>query len=250
MAKLSKDMSSGTLHPRETVFVTGTLGALNAEIVLPADGAASFALDLRGTFTLIVEVAGSIDGTNWTLIPVRQYNGVTPVQAAVAATSSGSVWIGKCGPFRMIRARVTNYTSGAATAVLAADVAALDDTLNASITPLIVTATGASAAAVTLSLPAPGAGLRQYLTYLSINRYAAAVLTASATPVVVTTTNLPGALAFSFEADAAALGTMVRWREDFAFPVMASAMNSAVTISCPATPGVIWRVTAGYYVAP
>ena len=250
MAKLSKDMGSGTLHPRETLFVSGTLGALNAEIILAADGASSFALDLRGTFTLTVELAGSVDGANWTFIPVRQYNGLTPIQAASAATSSGSVWIGKCGPFRLIRARVTNYTSGAAVAVLAAGTASIDDTLNATITPLIVTSTGASAAAVTLTLPAPGAGLRQYVTSLSINRYAAAVLTASATPVLVTTTNLPGALAYTFEADAAALGTMVRWREEFAYPLMASALNTVVSISCPALPGVIWRATAGYYVAP
>lgn len=250
MAKLSKDMGSGTLHPRETLFVSGTLGALNAEIILAADGASSFALDLRGTFTLTVELAGSIDGSNWTFIPIRQYNGVTPVQVGAVATSTSSVWIGKCGPFRLIRARVTNYTSGAAIAVLAADTAAIDDTLNATITPLIVTSTGAAAAAVTLSLPAPGVGLRQYLTYLSINRYAAAVLTASATPTVVTTANLPGALAFTFEADAAALGTMVRWREDFAYPLMASTLNTAVSINCTAVPGVIWRATAGYYIAP
>lgn len=250
MAKLSKDLNAGNLHPRETIYGSGTLGALNAEVIVPADGAASLALDLRGTFSMTIEVAGSVDGVNYTLIPVRPIN-VASVQyvAAVTGTTAGT-WVGKCAPFRFIRARVTAYTSGSATATLAADTTALDDTLQAMVSPLIVTSVGASAAAVTLTLPAPGAGLRQYLTYLSINRFATAVLTAAAAPVTVTTTNLPGSLAFSFAADAAALGTLDRWREDFAFPIASSALNTATTIVCPATTGVIWRVTAGYYVAP
>lgn len=81
-------------------------------------------------------------------------------------------------------------------------------------------------------------------------RNAAAALTAAAAPVTVTTTNIPGSLAFSFAADAALQGTIDRWREDFAFPIAASAQNTATTIVCPLTTGVIWRITAGYYIAP
>jgi hypothetical protein len=66
----------------------------------------------------------------------------------------------------------------------------------------------------------------------------------------VTTTNLPGTLAFSFPADAAAQGTVDRWREDFAYPIASNAQNAATTIVCPATTNVIWRITAGFYVAP
>ena len=127
---------------------------------------------------------------------------------------------------------------------------ALDQSLEAAVTPLVVTNTGASAAAVTLTLPTPGAGLRQYLTYLSINRFAASALTAAAAPVLVTTTNLPGSLVFTRPADALTLGQMDVWREDFSYPLAASAQNTAVTVVCPATTGVIWRVTAGYYIAP
>ena len=50
MAKLSRDLSSGTLHPRENITGAGTLGALNSEILINADGASTVALDLRGTF--------------------------------------------------------------------------------------------------------------------------------------------------------------------------------------------------------
>jgi hypothetical protein len=156
-----------------------------------------------------------------------------------------------CAGFDRIRARVTAYTSGGATATLSASNAMFDDfAKNGGITPSIGTAVGASGAAVTLTLAAPGAGLRHYLTYLSINRFAAALLTAGAAPVTVTTTNLPGSLAFSFGADAATQGTLDRWREDFAFPISANAQNTATTIVCPATTNVIWRVTAGFYVAP
>lgn len=250
MAKLSRDLAAGILHPRELLFGSGTLGALNAEVVIDADGSGTVSLDLRGTFSLTVEVSGTVDGTNWTLIPMRTVNAASKLYVvSVAGTAAGN-WIGSCPGFKKLRARVTAYTSGAAVTTLAASLGQPDFTLDAKITPALATAVGAAGAAVTLTIAAPGAGLRQYLTYLSINRFAAALLTAAAAPVTVTTTNLPGSLAFSMPADAAAQGTLFPWREDFAFPVAASAQNTAVTIVAPLTTGVIWRVTAGYYVAP
>lgn len=255
MAKLSRDLvapvgGSAIIHPRETLFVSGNIGALNAEVIVAADGCAALALDLRGTFNLTLEVSGTVDGTNWTLIPVRPINVASVSYVAAIAGSAAGTWVGKIAPFRSIRVRCTAYTSGSATTVLCADTAPLDDSLQGTITPLLVTAVGAAGAAVTLTLPAPGAGLRQYLTYLSINRFATALLTAGAAPVTVTTTNLPGTLAFSFAADAAAQGTLDRVREEYALPLAAVAQNTATTIVCPATTNVIWRVTAGYYIAP
>ena len=115
---------------------------------------------------------------------------------------------------------------------------------------LDIEATGAAAAAVTLTLAAPGVGLRHYLTYLRITRFAAALLTAAATPVLATTTNIPGTLVFSMPAEAAPQGSVFVYQEDFAYPLMTTAQNTATTIVCPVTTAVIWRVTAGYYVAP
>jgi hypothetical protein len=251
MAKLSTDLGSPrVLHPRENLFVTGNLGALNAEVVTPCDGASSVTLDLQGTFNLTVEVSGSVDGTNYTLIPMRRLNAASVLYVAGIAGTSVGQWIGNCAGYRFVRARATVYSSGAATANLVVSNAMYDPNLMTKITPSTQTAVGASGAAVTLTIASPGAGLRHYLTYLSITRYAAAVLTASATPVTVTTTNLPGALAFTFPADAAALGTVDRWREDFAYAIASSAQATATTIVCPVTTGVIWRVTAGFYVAP
>ncbi len=248
MAKLSRDLSVGTLHPRENLFISGTIGALNAEVITNCDGCSTVSLDLRGTFVATIEVSGTIDGTNWTLIPLRPLN-IASVVYLAAATTVG-FYQAECAGFRQVRARCTAYTSGSATTTLLAGTAFLPDELKNNKTNAIVTAVGAAGAAVTLTLPAPGVGLRQYLTYLSINRFAAALLTAGTAPVTVTTTNLPGALAFSFPAEAAAQGTIDRWREDFAFPVAGSAQNTAMTVVCPATTNVIWRVTGGYFIAP
>ena len=250
MAKLSTDFRSAVLHPRETLIARGNLGSVNAEVISPCDGCQTVTLDLRGTFNLTIEVSGTVDGVNWTPIPMRPVNvAAVSYVAAITGTAAG-VWSGDCGIFQQVRARVTAYTSGTAVTTVIGENSAQDRSLLAPVTSLIATSVGAGGAAVTLTLAAPGAGLRQYLTYLSINRFATATLTAAAAPVTVTTTNLPGSLAFSFGAEALTQGSLDRWREDFAFPLASSAQNTATTIVCPTTTGVIWRVTAGYYVAP
>jgi hypothetical protein len=248
MAKLSRDRSAGVLHPRENLFIAGNLGALNAEIIVPADGSGVVALDLRGAFNLTVEISGTVDGVNWELIPVRPRRG--GIYLAAITGSAAGIWIGEATGYASVRARVTAYTSGAAVATLLTESIAFNDAMMGLITPSVGTTLGAVGAATTLTLASPGAGLRHYLTYLAINRFATALLTAAATPVNVTTTNLPGTLAFSFAADAAAQGTLDRWREDFSYPLASSVQATATTIVCPATPSVIWRVTAGFYVAP
>lgn len=247
--KLSKDGSVGVLHPRETLKATGNLGVLNAEVELDCDGCTTVAIDLRGTFSQTIQVQGTVDGTNWTLIPVRPQLGGAFL-AGIVGTASG-IWMASCSGFAKVKAITTAYTSGAAVVTLVATNGLFDDfAKNGGITPILATATGAAAAAVTLTIASPATGLRHYLTYLRITKFAAAVLTAAATPVLVTTTNLPGTLVFSMPADAALQGTVYSYQEDFAFPLMGVAQATATTIVCPATTGVIWRVTAGYYVAP
>lgn len=251
MAKISRDLGTGlALHPRENIFASGTLGSLNSEIIIETDGASTVTLDMRGTFSLTVEVSGTVDGTNWIPIPVRPINVASVTYVASVAGTTAGTWVGECAGYQKVRGRVTAYTSGAATAFLVGSVACLTPQLQQTITPALVTATGTSGSAVTLTIPNPGAGLRNYVTYLSVNRFAAALLSAAATPVLVTTTNLPGSLVLSMPADAAAQGTLFPWREDFAYALASSAQNSTTTIVCPATTGVIWRATAGYYVAP
>lgn len=250
MAKLSTDLRTAVLHPLESLFATGTLGALNAEVITDCDGCGSVTLDLRGTFNMTVEVAGTVDGTNWTLIPVRAVNVASILYVAAVTGTTAGVWIGACAGFRKVRALCTAYTSGSATAHIVANLAPVDQSLQGMVTTSIGTVTATSGLIATLTLAAPGAGLRHYITYIAVNRFAVALLTAAATPVLVTTTNIPGSLVFSIPAEAAAQGTLDRYREDFAYPLAASAQNTATTIVGPATTNVIWRITAGFYVAP
>ena len=88
------------------------------------------------------------------------------------------------------------------------------------------------------------------LTRLAIERHAAAALTAGATPTLITTTNLPGSLAFSIPVEAAAAGSVYEKIIDPARPIISSAQNTATTIVAGAVTSVIWRITALFYVAP
>ena len=238
------------LHPREDLFIKGTLSSLNAEVIVACDGSGTVSLDLRGTFSMTVEVSGTVDGTNWLLIPMRPINlASVAFVAAIVGTAQGA-WIGACAGYSQIRARVTAYTSGAATATLSASLGEVDWQRSGIVTSGLGTITAAAGVAATLTLASPGAGLRHYLTYVRIARFATAPMTAAATPVLVTTTNLPGTLVFSIQADAALQGQIFAIQEDFNYPIAANAQATATTIVAPATPNAIWRITAGFYVAP
>jgi hypothetical protein len=250
VGNLAKLLSIGNQHPRENFRASATLASVNAEVIIECDGCSSFLLDLRGVFSGTLEVSGTVDGDNWIPLPVVPVNQASRSYVAVITGTVAGLWEGKCGGYWRIRARCTAYTSGAFLTTISASNALLDDSRNRLVTPILVTATAAAGTAVTLSMPTPGAGLRHYITYIRIVRFASALLTAGAAPVVVTTTNIPGALAFSIPADAAAQGSAFPYQEDFSYPIAVSAQATATTIVAPATPSVIWRVTAGYYVAP
>ena len=113
-----------------------------------------------------------------------------------------------------------------------------------------LTATGAATAAVTLTIPAPAAATFQYVTWIEITHFRAAVLTAAAVPVVVTTTNLNGNPSFDFPADAGLQGAITRVQVAPDIPIKGSVAATAITIVCPATTSVIWRVSALWFVGP
>jgi hypothetical protein len=142
----------------------------------------------------------------------------------------------------------------ASTAAAAADTALVvaispNNTVSKPPATLAVTATAAANTAVTLTLPAPGAGLFHYITRIEITRTATAALAGTAT-LSVTTTNLPGTLAWSFGNAMAAGGTQWDLQADLTHPLKSSVANTATTIVLPA-PGaaVLWRATAFYYTA-
>jgi hypothetical protein len=105
---------------------------------------------------------------------------------------------------------------------------------------------GASGAAVTLTVPAPNGGLFAHLVWAEILMYAVAALTGGATPVTVTTTGLVDDPAFTFPT-AQAIGLV--YKQELKGPVKGSTADTALTIVCPATTNVIWRVNAVYFYA-
>lgn len=112
---------------------------------------------------------------------------------------------------------------------------------------LSVTATGAAAAAVTLTLPAVAAQFHR-ISFIEITAYTTVARVGAATPVLVTSTNLPGSNVWTF-ATAAAIGSTDVRTLTFHNPYKSSVVNTATTIVCPATASVIWRVNVMYYTA-
>lgn len=113
---------------------------------------------------------------------------------------------------------------------------------------LVSSSTAAISTALTATLAAV-AGQFHYITAIEIQRYAGSALTGAATPYVVTTTNLPGSLAWSFDT-AAAIGVSQIVLLNFQQPLKSSAVNTATTIVAPLSTGVIWRINVFYYTAP
>jgi hypothetical protein len=249
MSKISRDFSTGNLHPRENTLGTGALAALNAELIIDADGASTTALAVTGTYVGTLTVEGTIDGTNWDVIPIKPVNAGGLYVLTLASAAVGR-WQGPIGWCRKIKVRMSAWTSGTANVVLMADNGVTDVTALIKAADQSVTVTAAASTAATLTLPAPGAGLFHFITRIIVQRHASALLTAGATPVLVTTTNLPGSRVFSIPADAAAAGSVYSEEVSPSNPLRSSAANTATTIVAPLTTGVIWRMTADYYNAP
>lgn len=224
--------------------ITQNIGALNGEVIADCVDIGSCAIDVRGTFTATLNVEATVNGTDYFSIPV-----IVPTTEIfqVNITAPGVYIAHLPGSTRRIRVRASAFTTGPAIVALRASTA--ENFVYAKPIPavLAVTATGASGAGVTLTIPAAGAGLFHYITRVIVQRFAVATLTAGTTPVLVTTTNLPGTRVLSFPADAAVQGTIYSEIIEPSQPLKSSAANTNTTIVCPATTNVIWRVTADYY---
>lgn len=230
--------------------ITATLGALNAEVVMDLHGKAVAAYNLRtaaGNLTLVFE--GSTDGTNYDLTPLPAINVLTEAQLTniVITTTQASVYNVGCTGIRKIRCRVSAFVSGSVTVAARATIA--DYLIYAKPLPTIlwVTATAAANTATTATLPAAGAGLFHYITYISCMRNATAALAGTAT-LIITTTNLPGSPAWSTGNNMIAGGTQIDVDYQPASPLKSSAANTATTVVMPAAgAAVLNRINVGYY---
>ena len=247
MAKLS-DSANLTLHPRENLALITTIASATAGATIRADGSSSFFLSITGTFVATVGIEASNDQTTWVAVPMRPVNAASKL-LTLSATAPGQFMAPHFG-YSYVRLRCSAYTSGTVSYSLSMTNAPVESVLESQVSNSSATLTGIVAAAVGLSLPAPGVGLRQYISMIRIERHAALALTAGSTPTVVTTANLPGSRAYSIPVEAAAAGTVYEKVEMFGRPLASSAQNTAVTITAPITTGVIWRITADYYIAP
>lgn len=252
----------GTFVPvRERREASGTLGALNSEVVLDTNGDRNALVTVvSSSFVGTLEFTGSADSTAAVYHAVAAYpyaigsaGGTIPVSAqpvitdALVAANTLRVYAVPCGQLKKLRVRASAYTSGNCVVTIVSDTT---ESLNTAIitrpTTLFVTGTAAAGTAVTVTLPAV-AGLRHIVDFIRVTRSATAALTASATPTLITTTNLPGSPVITMGSDAGGIGVDKEAVLDFGGSgLAASVLNTATTVVCPATTAVVWRVNVGY----
>lgn len=201
----------------------GTAGAASADVITVQGIASGVAQPVSGTFfqatqpvSLATAPTTPVTGTFW--------QATQPVSGTVTANAGTGTMA------------VQGVAGGVAQPVL----------LNAS--NLIVSVTAAAAASPAVSLPAAGAGLFHYITRVNIVKYASVAVVGAAAPVVITSTNLPGSVAWTTPT-AMAVGTQYETDVEPSSPIKSSVANTATTIVCPATTSIIWRVTVYYYTA-
>lgn len=112
--------------------------------------------------------------------------------------------------------------------------------------PLVVTNTAAAGTAVTTTVPAAGAGLFHYITKIVITKVSSTTAGAAAAPFVITTTNLPGSLAFTTPS-AIVAGGIWEGIYDYVSPLKSSAANTATTIVAALHGNIVTRITVYYY---
>lgn len=251
MAKIAMEGTAASLHPRENqATLANVLAVANAATpVIRADGASMYGLLVTGVYVGTLVIEGSFDNTNWDTVYLRPVNG-GGIYTGVLASAAVGRWTGPCQGFTYLRARMSAFTSGGAIVTLVADQSPSDLLVLPKSTEQHVETLGASGGALTLTVPAGGVGLFHYFTRINIRRYAAAVLTAAATPIVCTSTNLPGTRTFKIQADAAAIGVgNPEPPLEPSNPIRSSVSNTATTIVMPAITGVLWFAEVDYYLA-
>lgn len=245
----------------QTVNITTSTGT--QQVILNGSIGIGLQISSVGTGGVII-FEGSGDGSTWATLNGLPYAGGLPVTGA----SAPGAWQFDCQGVVYFRIRATALTSGAiigtiiATAngsvvmleqgTTAAGISGSETGLVVRNIPqsstLTVSSTAAANTALTVTLPAAGAGLFHYITGIEITRNATAALLGTAT-LVVTTTNLSGSRAWSVGNAMAAGGTQIDVNIGRSLPIKSSAANTATTIVMP-IPGlaVLWRCNVDYYI--
>ena len=254
-----RNLSNAFVPVREQRATSGSLSALNSEVVLDVNGDQAAVVYIgSAAFIGTLEFTGSADGVNFFPIMAYPYavgsaGGTLPLSAqpllvdALVAANTARAYSVPCGQLRKVRVRTSAYTSGSALCTINSDTMdPLNPGVNSRPATLCVTATGAASAAVTATIPSV-AGLRHVIDFIQVTRSATAALTASATPVLVTTTGLPGNPVLTFGSDVAGIGIDKEVKLDFGSSgIAATALGTNTTVVCPVYTGVIWRINVAY----
>lgn len=262
----------------DTVTSSGTLGALNATVVLAVAGyTGASAMVFGGANTLIGNIIFDVSTDNQTTY-ITTYSKDAAAQGYFVTNTFTSPNLGNQFEIVLfpgvthVRARVSAYTSGSVTCTLAGTKVQTktlwtygkDSTLAARAlncdnignlissqlaATLVISTTAATGVAVTATLPAVALNFH-YISLIEITKYFTAANAASATPLVVTTTNLPGSLAYTFGQPLGTIGTSETRIIQSNSPIKSSVVNTNTTIVCPATTGIIWRLNVYYYTTP
>lgn len=251
--------TTGALRQAGAAFplVTGTITTATSVVTTPDISlAGNITVYVYGTYAgvnLTFEI--SPDGTNWFPVGMsREDSGLSEIVSGVLAANTLRSWTTGAPGLAFFRVRATAWTSGTANIAIMAGTYPFEPMVSVGsaglrASDLVVSATAASGTGVTATLPAAGAGLFHYINRVNIVKYAAAALSGTNTPTNVTTTNLPGTLAFTTPT-ALAIGTQYENDVEPSGPIKSSAANTATTFVAPATTNVIWRINVYYYAAP
>jgi len=97
-------------------FATGTINALNAAITMPTAGMSGVVFQLTGTWTGTIVLEGSVDGTNYTALPMSAFGTVVPT--VLTSVTANGLYRANGATLSSIRVRFSAYTSGTATVML------------------------------------------------------------------------------------------------------------------------------------
>jgi hypothetical protein len=227
----------------DTRPATVLLGAINAEVAIDLAGEHTASVNVAGTFTATLQAECSIDGVTYFAVPI--YNINTEIYTA-SITAIGQYIYDIPAGCRKTRIRAVTWTSSPTVALRAskAQEFVIAKKIPATVQNTTTAATGVAVSHTISGLP----GVYIYLVSMYITKFCTATLTASAAPVIVTTGNLFGNPSFNFGAGADLIGTKESLSIEPSTPVKSLASATAIVVTCPATPNVIWKVTTFSYV--
>jgi len=248
----SGNKSAGTLRvvlATDQPQLTNKLLVTPDSVALPANQSVNVA-QLAGTTTDTnsgVKSAGTLRVVLATDQPALT-NKLLVTPDSVALPANQSVNINQVGGAAITEGQKTMAAS--VPVVLASDQTTLPANSEARAATLHVTGTAAVNTALTITLPAAGAGLFHYITSINWVKLYSVIGVAAGAGVLITSTNLPGNPVWTTEQLASPAGTVATVIDYKAStPLKSSVANTATTIVAPLQLQTIWRGNVSYFTA-